>query len=136
MICIKIFISYENKIKLWQLYPYLITVLKEALKVSKDPKSEISFVDEALSLNFLEYLLLIKPEISNEENSEEKLEILNLLIATLKNNASNKDVRKKFFEKKNLEIFNHYFHFFTFDEKKMNEIEMNIKSAELDKRFY
>lgn len=135
MICIKTLIISEKTRNLWGFSNYLQKSLKEAFKISKDPKSEPCFVDEALSLNFIEYLFLIKEEITSKENSEEKLEILNFLVGILKNNASDPGVRVKIFEKTNLEIFHHYFHYFFFDEETMNKIENFAKAADFDKRL-
>jgi len=109
--------------------------LKEASKLSKDPKNDAFFIDETLSSNFLEYMAMFSQEITPNEESENKLEMVNLLITVLKNNASNQGVRAKFFETKNLEIFSFFFHFFTFDENNKKEIENCLKNTDLDKRL-
>ena len=133
LICIKyLIISNEGKEGLCYLDKLVIT-LKEAYKLSKDPKNEIFFSDESLSSNFLEYLSLFSEKITKKEENENILEIINLLIGNLKNNASNQVVRAKFFEKKNLGIFSYFFHFFEFEDK--NIIENESKTQEIDKRY-
>ena len=110
--------------------------LKEAEKLSKDPKNEAFFFDETLSSNFLEFLEIFSEKISEKEESEKKLEIINLLIVVLKNNASNQAVRKRFFERKNLEIFSYFFHFFVFFDEKSQKTENLQNSKNSDKRFF
>lgn len=112
----------------------LMKFLKEAAKLSKDPKNESLFLDEALSSNLLEFLKGLTEKKEKETESDEKLEIINLLITTLKNNASNQSIRAKFFETKNLETLGFFFHFFSFDEKTRNLLDSNAKNTEFDKR--
>ena len=134
-ICLKILFSSDlGKISL-DLYDVLLICLKEAAKLSKDQKNDVFFVDESLSSNLLEYLALFSQEIYPKEESENKLEMVNLMIIVLKNNAANQGVRTKFFETKNLEILSFFFHYFAFDEKTTTEIENCTKNTDLDKRL-
>lgn len=98
------------------LFQFLCSLLTQSLKLSKNQENDQLVIEEKITQLYIDILIEIRESMKPDVFNERIIDLSTLLFQILKNQASNDNLREKFFEPKNLVTINEYLHFYSLEK--------------------